>query len=488
MRVLARLALAGFLTVHVYGCAASLPTHSVSSNDRTLLAAPAGLATVTVDMSPGRAIPPDFLGFSHEWGTAQKMMGDSETGLNTIYRQLLKNLKAYGSGPFVLRIGGNSTDNSGEPTPATVRPFAELANDLDVSFYLGVNLGAGNVSLAASQARMYVRSMPPRSIEAIEIGNEPDEYATNGKRSSSYDFHGYLSDFDRWKANIAPLLPAGTKLLGPSWATTAMLVHTSDYVTDEHDSLGTFSQHFYVANGTAPNPYDILLRNSAATKGPKAVESAVTIVHQAGLPFRMGEINSLYNGGGSGISDTFQSALWAIDTMFEYEQVGVDGVNWHCGNGGSYAAFSFNIRTKGARHAFSLQSVRPLYYGLLLFQAATGNGAHLLPVSVHTHANVKAWATLDKSGVLRLVLINKDENLAGSVNIALHGFKHANVFRLKAPNYLATSGITFAGQTFDHSADGSLQGKQTPEWISAPDGDFHFEMPITSAALIVMSK
>ena len=64
------------------------------------------------------------------------------SGVNFYYRNLLNNLTAYGSGPLVIRIGGNSTDTSTEPTATTVKPFAELAAATGVHFYLGVNLGS----------------------------------------------------------------------------------------------------------------------------------------------------------------------------------------------------------------------------------------------------------------------------------------------------------------------------------------------------------
>jgi hypothetical protein len=41
----------------------------------------------------------------------------------------------------------------------------------------------------------------------------------------------------------------------------------------------------------------------------------------------MGELTSLYDGGETGISNAFESALWAVDIMFEYAGTVVDGVS-----------------------------------------------------------------------------------------------------------------------------------------------------------------
>ena len=428
------------------------------------------------------------MGLSHEWGTAQTLMGDSTTGVDNIYRQLLQNLTAYGSGPIHLRIGGDSTDKTGEPTPTTAQPFAELANALGVRFFLGVNLGADNVNLAVDQAKAYVSQMPAGSLDAIEIGNEPDQYAQNGIRSSSYGYQDYLADFNTWKTNIMPVLPTGTKLMGPSWAETGWWPNIKSYDSAEASALTTFSQHYYVASGKAQNPGDILLTPSAATNGPNSVAAGVATAHQYGIPFRMGEMNSLSNGGEAGISNAFESALWAIDTMFEYANVGVDGVNWHGGGTSAYTYFDIPSTQAGGVNTFTLAAVHPLYYGLLFFQAATGNGAHLLPVTLDTQANLKAWATIDASATPRLVLINKDENLTGTVDITLNGYSHAQIYRLTAPTYQSTSGVTFAGQTFDGSTNGVIQGAQTVESVDVSDGVFEVPMPITSAALVVFTK
>jgi hypothetical protein len=467
-------------------------TSNSSTGDTTVISLGgtgiASIATVSIGNTRGQAIPANFMGLSHEWGNAQNMIGDSTTGVDNIYRQLLRNLTAYGSGPIQLRIGGSSTDNTGEPTPTTAQPFAELASALGARFYLGVNLGGGNVNLAVDQAKAYVSQMPAGSLDAIEIGNEPDGYPHNGMRSPSYAYNDYLADFNTWKTNIMPVLPTGTMLVGPSWAGFGWWPDIKSYDSDEARALTTFSQHFYVASGKAQNPGDILLTPSAATNGPNSVAAGVATAHQSGIPFRMGEMNSLSNGGEAGISNAFESALWAIDTMFEYANVGVDGVNWHGGGTSAYTYFDIPSRPTAGVNTFTLAVVNPLYYGLLFFQAATGNGAHLLPVTLDTQANLKAWATIDSSGTPRLVLVNKDENLTGTVDITLNGYSHAQIYRLTAPTYQSTSGVTFAGQTFDGSTNGVIQGAQTVESVDGSDGVFEVSMPITSAALVVFTN
>jgi hypothetical protein len=124
----------------------------------------------------------------------------------------------------------------------------------------------------------------------------------------------------------------------------------------------------------------------------------------------------------------------------------------------------------------------------LFFQAATGNGARVLPVNVTTHANLKAWATVDASSIPRLVIVNKDESSSGIVDVAVSGYSRASVLRLSAPSYKSTKGITFAGQTLDGSADGMLRGEKRVETIVASGGVFRIPMSIVGAALVVFEK
>jgi hypothetical protein len=446
-----------------------------------------GSATLNT-ASPGSQIQPSFTGFSHEWTSPVELMG-VPGNTNPIYRQLVKNLTAFGGGPLLVRIGGNSTDKTTAPTTGIVAPMAQLYTDIGAKFTLGVNLGSDNVSLATEQAQAYVANMPTGSLEAIEIGNEPDLYAGNGDRPSTYTFADYFSDFATWRTAIFPLLPQGVGLMGPSWASTSSLSNLPTFLTQEEQYLSIVSQHYYAGtacNGNT-NPPDYLLQDSAATKGATAVASSVTLTHQASLPFRIGEMNSISCGGETGVSDIFASALWATDVMFEFANAGVDGVNFHNGNGGAYALFQFNEATQGNTTTYSLESVRPEYYGLLFFQMATANTSKLVPVTLSTQANLKVWASVDSSGVVRVVLINKDEAAQGVVSITLPGYGAASITRLTAANYQATAGITLGGQTFDGSTDGTIQGTAYTESAAANNGVYSVALAPTSAALLTIN-
>jgi hypothetical protein len=474
-----------------YTLVASNATASVSKNVTVVVNQPDSIATMTVRAdNPGLAISPRFMGFSHEfgWSIPQQLMGVPGQGTNPIYRQLANNLLAYGAGPLIIRMGGNSTDKSGEPTSQTVAPMAQVAKDINAKFTLGVNLGSDNAQLAVDQAKNYTANMPPGSLDAIEIGNEPDLYAQNGTRGSGYTLANYFSDFANWRGRVAPQLPSGLKLMGPSWAITGMVNNLPAFLMQEEKYLSIVSQHNYAGsacNGKT-NSSNYLLQPTATTKAPHTITPGVQAAHSAGLLFRMGEMNSISCGGEIGVSDIFASALWSVDQLFEFANVGVDGVNIHTANGGGYGLFEFNLTTKNGTTTFSLVAVRPEYYGLLFFQQATANHSRLLPVTLSTTANLKAWATVDSSGVIRLALINKDQTAQGVVNVSLGGFGAGTINRLSASTYQARTGITLAGQTFDGSSDGTIQGGVVSETVNPVGGVYSVAISPVSAVLVTI--
>jgi hypothetical protein len=206
--------------------------------------------------------------------------------------------------------------------------------------------------------------------------------------------------------------------------------------------------------------------------------------HERGLPLRIGELNSLSCFGQPGVSDTLASAVWMADALFEYANVGVDGVNVMSHNGGAYDLFTF--ATDDA--SYRLTSIGPDYYGVLLFQQAAPAGARMLPVYLRSSANLKVWATLDASGTRRVLAINKEATQPISLNIALPGGGPASLLRLLGPALDAKRGVTLGGQTFDGSTDGTLQGLPSLEALlpSAADASYTVTLDPVSAALLVI--
>jgi hypothetical protein len=446
------------------------------------------IATATVSTgSPVVTIPTNFLGFSHEWNSAQSMMGNASLGVNNIYRTLVGTLATSMGGPLSVRIGGGSTDTSTTATSATVEPFVELAKAFNVKFILGVNLGSNNLGLAEEQAKTFTSSLSTSAMTAIEIGNEPDGYSSNGLRASTYTYPEFIPQYQEWFKGISSVVPSAVPIAGPVFGTGNWISMSQPDVASSTLKAGIITQHKYIScyDPGSPLPSDILLQPSSSTASLWALQPYAAAAHQVHLQFRMDEINSICNGGQPGVSDSFSSALWAIDIMFEDANAGIDGVNWNTDYiGGAYDLFQFTIWNNGSENIYSLTAVRPLYYGLSFFAQAAGKSAQILPTSTLTDNNIKVWATRDSTGKAHLVLINKEQTISGSVQITLPGYSSGSIVRLTASNYLAASGVTIAGQTYDGSKDGSLQGSPVAETISPTSGIWVVTVGAASAVMV----
>ncbi len=443
----------------------------------------------------GYSIPKSFLGLSFEWGAAKPFMGIPATGVNPILRQLISNLLANDSAhaPILIRIGGGSTDglpSNGIPDPAEVSGYSQLHADTGADFFMSVNLGSGDPKLAATQAHFFAKAMPADSLKAIEIGNEPDQFAAQGHRPQPYSFSDYLREFSTWQSTIKPVIPPGLKFMGPSWASPASLDNLPAFLNAEAGNLAIVSQHWYsgVACGKKTIATDILLTSGASDSGAKIVASSVTLAHSKGLPFRIGEMNSIACDGKPGVTDTFASALWMVDALFEMANVGVDGVQIHMDTDDYYGPFLFDVDTKGAPYRYSINTIRPEYYGMLFFQEAAPAGAKLVRPDLHNPSNVKSWATLDNQEVLRITLINKDKKSARRIVLQAPGYGTGTLLRLVAPSFEAKTGISWGGMTFDGSQDGKPLGTPHTESVAPNNGGYEVQLPASSAALLILKR
>ena len=200
----------------------------------------------------------------------------------------------------------------------------------------------------------------------------------------------------------------------------------------------------------------------------------------AGTRYRLAELNSVSNGGRTGVSDTFVSALWATDFLFSVAAHGADGVNFHCNlKPGSYSPIS---AVKGETR----YTVHPLYYAMLLFHDA-GQG-RLLPTKVQSTANLVAHATLDDSGKVRVVLVNKDltQEVVANVQVGAR-FRAGSVQRLTAPQASSKDGVTYANTMV--AADGRWQRTlATEKAVAVHDGRATVSLPAASAMVLTITE
>ncbi len=185
------------------------------------------------------------------------------------------------------------------------------------------------------------------------------------------------------------------------------------------------------------------------------LSGVVHVAHRARLPLRLTEMNSVTCDGRPGVSDSFATALWAPDALFELLRAGVDGVNVHLHADAINAAFL--LRGNGLR-------ARPLLYGLIMFARTLGPGAQLVPLRLNAPRapHLKAWAVRTRTE-LRVLLIDKGRR-STSVLLRIPGTASASVERLSAPSERSPTGVTLAGQQL--GADARWHGPRTARRLS----------------------
>lgn len=442
---------------------------------------------------PGNKIAEDFVGLSYE--SAQLGNPHFFSGESTELAGFMRRLAPQG----VLRIGGNTSeycywkpDPSVKPTevpaavgpdqghkappPVNITPLAirNLREFLDSSGWLliyGLNMGTGTPEDAAAEAAYVMDVCGPKLI-AFQLCNEPDLFFRNGIRTSDYDFKQFAGEWQRFYQAIRTRVP-NAPFAGPDTA------FNNDWLVPfakqfKHEAL-FLSQHYY-AEGPPTDPsmtIDRLLRPNP--KLDAQFEGMRKTMQESGLPFRMAETNSCYSGGKQGVSDTFASALWAGDLMYQLAVAGGKAINFHSGGYGWYTPIA------GTREDGLL--ARPIFYGILLFAQA---GAGQLVESKLDHGDAAPLLTTyglrSNTGEIKVAAFNK--NLDRRVRLTIDaGIKaqHATALRLHAPRVDDTTDVTLGGAPV---GTGGAWSPTRQEILTMENGLAVIEMPAASAALI----
>jgi hypothetical protein len=464
--------------------------------------------SASVGSGPGGApMPFGFLGLSLEYNGLHAYTGNDPKAVNPVLTQLIRGLSP-GQAP-VLRIGGESTDSTWWPVRGMKRPAGinytltnswlettrALAGTVGAKLIMGVNLASGSPAVAAAEARALYHGIGKRFIQALEIGNEPDVYGqftwyerkgvAHYARARSYDLNEFISQFTQWRAALGQTTP----VTGPAFAELNWLSGLGTFISAE-PGLKLLTVHRYPLHGCFNNPSTPgypsvanLLGDQASSGIAQEVAPYVTEAHNSRLQFRVDEMNSAAVAsclGRRGVSGTFASALWVLDTLFNLQSVGVDGVNIHSLPRAAYELFTFKHSSSGWE-AF----VHPEYYGMVMFAQAFPPGAELLPVNVSPSGPLKVWATGGPGFPTRVVLINKDPVNPYQVQLQVAGLTGpAQIERLEAGSASARSGVTLGGQTFgNETTTGKLPAPRTQPVVPVL-GTYTITVPAASAAML----
>jgi hypothetical protein len=470
-------------------------------------AAPSAGARLVTIGGPAAVQPiaPGFLGLSLEYFAVPSYAGEDPHAIDPVFIQLVRNLT--GDAPPVLRIGGETTDNTWWPAPRVSRPAGgtfpltpgwiaiarAMSAQLNARLILGINLEADSTALAAAEAKALISGIGRHRIQALELGNEPELYGAftwglTGAlgRPKGWDF----ADFDRDFSRIARALPH-LPLAGPTDGVPTWYRYLGRFLSDQ-PRVAVATLHRYPLQRCFASPKQAiyptiahLLAPSSSRSLAESVATAAKTAHAHHASLRIDEMNSVSCGDGQvpDVTRSFASALWVIDAMFEMARVGVDGVNIHTYPGATYELFHFR-RVGGRWRA----TVAPDYYGVELFAQAAPPRSRLLTVSPTGASHLKVWATRAPDGTIRVVAINDG---AGSQDLALRvagASGTGGLERLRAPGLLARRGVTLGGQGFAGATTTGLPaGRSRVFTVAQTHGDYRFRVPMASAALLTVT-
>jgi hypothetical protein len=454
----------------------------------TAPAEPLTQASLVVTAASTGSIGPAFAGLSYEKSEVYgRLFNGSNTDLIGMFNRI---------GPSVLRIGGNSVDRnvwtpngpgqtSGQIAPSDVASLAAFVKAAGWQCLYGINLGgaatgATTPALAAAEVA-YAAQQFGSSLLGIEIGNEPDLYGDSGNYfAGNWSLSQLLTLWGQFRTAILAATP-GVPITGPADAgsESSWTVPFGKDVTRSEITLLT--QHYYRANGQlATSTVEYLITpDSTLISNLGVLDAGAKTI---GVPFRMSECNSFYNGGSDGVSDAYASSLWVIDYLFNCAQGGAVGVNFH--GGGDGTGYTPIADSNG-----SVVGARPEFYGILFFTLAGQGTLYTTQISAGS-LNVTAYAVKLSSGGLNIIVVNKD--LTQNLELTTQLPQTANSASLltmtqlssgaTGPDLSGTSGVTIGGASVN--PDGTLSPSPAATMLTLSGTQLICYVPPLSAVLI----
>jgi hypothetical protein len=429
-------------------------------------------------------IPPDFIGLGYEISSVSRPGLLSPT--NHQYVQLVQTLGARG----VIRVGGNTADYAsyGPQAAPVSSPYKSVVNDAVLEQLGGflratgwqliwaLNLGSGTVEDATAEARA-IQKIAGEQLLAFEIGNEPDIFPGEKHRPHGYGYGDWLAEYRRYKAALRAQFPH-IPFAGPDAADKTDWV--TRFAADEGKDCVLLTHHYYREGQNPGSTIQKLL--GVDPKLQHQLDQLRAASLNAGVPYRICEVNSFSGGGRPGVSNTMAAALWALDYLFTLASNGCAGVNMETGvNQHNFISSYSPIGDDEQGH----YEARPEYYGLLAFRLC-GQGT-LLDVALEGVPSLKAYATKRVDNTVAICLINKgaiDADLEVKLEVKLAMDGKASMLCLAGPALDATTGVTLGGALVTPAGTWEPASREP---VSLRQGRIQIHVPAASAAIVNVS-
>ncbi len=441
--------------------------------------------TVTIGTNaPGPAIPEEFIGMSF----GMKVVAGSRffTATNTPLITLFTNL-----GLRHLRVGGTTVESPptipvpGERDIDNLFAFVRAAQVRKVIYSLPLLETNAALHYAEANAALakYIWNHYRDRLDCYAIGNEPDRRGVFDKDVEITNFSSYMDKWRRFAAAITNAVPEA-KFAGPD-AGSGNVDWTTGFgrATRDDGYISVVTEHFYVGGAgrrvTEPRDgIDAILSAKWLGRCQNIYDNVTVPVLADGLRFRFTEANDYYSGGAKGASETFASALWALDFLHWWAAHVARGVDFH--------NTQWVVNDVITPDPSGQLTVNPKAYGLKAFDLGGHGNVEPVMISNPDNLNVTAYAVRGDGGHYA-TLINKEHGSGArpaSVAIVASGSTEPAVVIIlsnTSGDAAAKTGVTIGGATI--SSDGPWLGKWSP--LPAQSSG-HYALKVSPVSAVVV--
>ncbi|KAI1399198.1 glycoside hydrolase family 79 protein [Hypoxylon fuscum] len=511
------------------------------------MAKPISVAVSSIANSANAIQPLDgFISYSIEFASFPDFAGNKSIP-NDFSNNLLDNIGSIAGIKPYIRVGGNTQDyaiynseltialngtynltrSADYPTTIEIGPayFESYSTWPDVKFSHGFNLGGNHDDrqweTLLETAALACKAIGKDKLYLWEYGNEPDLFATSAQgpvRASNYNESDYVAEWLNGTRAIRGVLQENCPdLLGndtygylaPSFGGTDAHLKAPRTWTDGLDEDGDiklFSSHNYISGAES---LGVTLQGTLMNHTNTALSAAAHVAENRtitpGIPYILGETNSLYRQGRPGLSNSFGAALWAVDFAVYCAAVGIGRVHFHMGTDYRYASWQpveTNKTTVGTKAP---------YYGNVAAAAFVGpSGTSIAQLELGSDASAEtdvAYAAYSAQGALaRILVLNLRE-----YNYTLNGTgpelnpeprpnqtyrftdvvstaPAATIQRLYANGSDAITGIAWDGWSYNYDLDQGrpvrLDNVTAGELVRIVDGGIEVDVPDSQAVIL----
>ncbi|KAI8626336.1 glycoside hydrolase family 79 protein [Xylariaceae sp. FL1651] len=361
--------------------------------------------------------------------------------------------------------------------------FMTLAGKYGGSVVVGLNRGKNNIQNTIAAAKVAASSMS--NLLAIELGNEPEYYPSNGQPIAAGSWSPSIdaASQNNWAIavgsalNKKAIIQAGNSNDSPPKWGAAELIATQNATVKQY--VHDYAHHNY-PGGTVTS----LMSHKGIVSNLHVFDADVTAALKEGKQYVFGETNSVSGGGAATVSPTFGAALWTMDYALRATYSNISRTYFHHGTISNCQYCFFGRYSMGAP-----------YYGAYAATAFMANSAFLTALDDGT-SNYAAYVTFDSSGApLRALLYNSDyfggNGSRSSQSFELRGLTGSLVKAKRITGDSAVARVdqggkvTFGGQTFTNGAC-KISGTETFENLTVSGGQATVSLQASEALVIYL--